>query len=61
MLAWQRPRLPVSGRDIIARGVAPGPAVAARLGAFERLWIAAGFPDDAAAVAALLDRAATAA
>lgn len=56
---WQRPRLPASGRDIIARGVAPGPQVAARLGAFERAWIAAGFPQDPAAVAALLDRAAT--
>jgi poly(A) polymerase len=55
-LAWSRPRLPISGRDILARGVAPGREVAARLAAFERAWIAAGFPDDEAAVAALLDR-----
>ena len=54
-LAWPRPRLPVSGRDILARGVAPGREVAARLAAFERGWVAAGFPDDAVAVAALLD------
>ena len=54
-LAWPRPRLPVSGRDILARGVAPGREVAARLAAFERVWVAAGFPDDAVAVAALLD------
>jgi poly(A) polymerase len=54
-LAWDRPRLPVSGRDIIARGVAPGRDVAVRLGIFERAWVAAGFPDDAATVASLLD------
>ena len=57
-LAWQRPRLPASGRDIIARGVAPGREVAARLAAFERAWVAAGFPDDAGRVAAMLDAAA---
>jgi poly(A) polymerase len=56
-LAWARPRLPASGRDIIARGIAPGRDVAARLAAFERAWVAAGFPDDAGKVAALLDAA----
>ena len=56
-LGWQRPQLPASGRDIIARGVAPGREVAARLGAFERAWVAAGFPDTPAAVRALLDAA----
>jgi poly(A) polymerase len=58
LAAWQRPRLPASGRDIIARGVPPGPEVAQRLAAFERAWVAAGFPQDMAAVTALLDRAA---
>lgn len=55
---WQRPRLPASGKDIIARGIAPGPEVARRLGLFERAWVAAGFPADGTAVAALLDAAA---
>ena len=55
---WQRPRLPVSGRDLLARGMVPGPQVAARLQAFERMWVDAGFPEDAATVAMLLDRAA---
>jgi poly(A) polymerase len=55
--AWQRPRLPASGRDIITRGIAAGPAVAAALGRFERAWVAAGFPADTTTVAALLDRA----
>jgi poly(A) polymerase len=58
LIGWQRPRLPASGKDIIARGVAPGPAVAQRLGVFERAWVAAGFPQDAATVTALLDDAA---
>ena len=57
-LAWARPKLPASGRDIIARGVAPGREVAVRLGAFERAWVAAGFPDTPEVVAALLDSAA---
>ena len=58
LIGWQRPRLPASGKDIIARGVAPGPAVANRLGMFERAWVAAGFPDDAAMIADMLDAAA---
>ncbi len=57
LMAWQRPRLPVSGRDIIGRGIAAGPAVAAALARFERAWVSAGFPAEAATVAALLDRA----
>ncbi|MFZ4110530.1 MAG: CCA tRNA nucleotidyltransferase [Polymorphobacter sp.] len=58
LAAWQRPKLPASGRDLISRGVVPGPEVARRLGAFERAWVAAGFPGDAVQVAALLDAAA---
>ncbi len=54
---WQRPRLPIGGRDLLARGYVAGPAVAARLVAFEKLWVAAGFPQDAATVTALLDDA----
>lgn len=61
VLAWQRPRLPVGGRDLLARGLPPGPSVAARLLAFERLWVEAGFPQDAATVTDLLDRAVAAA
>jgi poly(A) polymerase len=58
LIGWQRPKLPASGKDIIARGVAPGPEVARRLGAFERAWVAAGFPQDSAVIAAMLDVAA---
>lgn len=48
------PVSPLSGRSIIARGVAPGPRVGRILKAFDRLWEAAGFPVDRAAVEGLL-------
>jgi poly(A) polymerase len=51
---WSRPLLPISGRDIIARGVDPGPEVSRRLKAFERRWVAAGFPADEASIDRLL-------
>ncbi len=43
---WARPRLPVTGGDLIAMGLAPGPAVARRLAEVEARWIAAGFPGE---------------
>jgi poly(A) polymerase len=58
LAGWERPKLPASGRDLIARGVVPGPEVAKRLGVFERAWVAAGFPTDLATVTVLLDHAA---
>lgn len=42
--AWRSPRMPVSGRDLIAMGVPPGPEVSRLLGEVERRWVAAGFP-----------------
>lgn len=53
---WTPPRLPVGGGDLVARGLAKGPAVARALRAVETRWIAEGFPD-AARVAALADAA----
>jgi poly(A) polymerase len=41
---WRVPRLPVSGGDLIARGLAAGPVVAKTLKAIERSWVEAGFP-----------------
>ena len=41
---WERPRLPVSGGDLIARGLSAGPVVAATLQAIERRWISEDFP-----------------
>jgi poly(A) polymerase len=50
---WQRPRIPVSGGDLIAMGLEAGPVVAATLQAIERDWAASGFTPDKAAVRAL--------
>lgn len=44
--SWSKPVLPVTGRHLIERGLAPGPEVSRRLGDVERDWIAAGFPAD---------------
>ncbi|MEA3016352.1 MAG: poly(A) polymerase [Sphingomonadales bacterium] len=53
---WQPPRLPISGGELIAMGLAPGPAVARTLQAVEREWKEAGFPTDRAAVKAIARR-----
>ena len=42
---WSVPQLPIKGRDIIARGVEPGPQVAKLIREVERQWIAREFPD----------------
>jgi poly(A) polymerase len=47
---WDRPRLPLSGGDIIAMGLVPGPSVARTLQAIERDWILEGFPAEDEAV-----------
>lgn len=47
---WQEPRLPISGRDLIALGVPMGPAVSRLLLQVENDWIDAGFPADRDAV-----------
>ncbi|MES2491993.1 MAG: CCA tRNA nucleotidyltransferase [Pseudomonadota bacterium] len=54
LTGWQIPQFPLRGRDIVARGVHAGPAVARILHAIETRWIAEGFPDSAR-VNAMLD------
>jgi poly(A) polymerase len=51
---WTPSRLPLSGGDLVARGLSKGPAVATALRLVESRWIAAGFPD-AARTAAIAD------
>jgi poly(A) polymerase len=51
-----RPRLPISGGDLIAMGLAPGPVVAATMQAVEREWARSGFPADKSEVRALARR-----
>ena len=51
------PKLPFSGADLIARGVAGGPRIGQTLRAFQSLWIRAGFPGEPETLARLLDEA----
>jgi poly(A) polymerase len=46
--AGTRPVLPVTGADLVARGVSPGPGVGQALRAARTLWLAEGCPSDAA-------------
>ncbi|ABY29865.1 CCA tRNA nucleotidyltransferase [Methylorubrum extorquens] len=55
--AGTRPVLPVTGADLVARGVAPGRAVGAGLRAARDLWLASGCPDDAETRERLIARA----
>jgi poly(A) polymerase len=50
-------RLPISGTELIARGVSPGPPVGRVLRAFQALWIRRGFPKEPETLACLLDEA----
>lgn len=40
---WKQPRFPIKGRDLLAAGVVPGPAVGALLAELEAWWIAGDF------------------
>jgi poly(A) polymerase len=51
------PKLPVGGADLMARGMKAGKAVGEALADIEKNWIAAGFPEDAQAVDALVTAA----
>jgi poly(A) polymerase len=58
---WTAPRLPLRSADFMARDVPKGPALGAAMRAAEDAWIAAGFPDDPAALKRITDDAADAA
>jgi len=51
------PKLPFSGADLLARGVAAGRPVGQALRAFQALWIRAGFPKEPETLARLLEQA----
>jgi len=55
---WTAPRFPLKSADLVARGVARGPALGEALRAAEEAWIAAGFPPDKAALDRIADDAA---
>jgi poly(A) polymerase len=60
LLRWPRPVFPLKAADLVTRGIAKGPALGAALRAAEQAWIAADFPSDPAALAAIADAAARA-
>jgi poly(A) polymerase len=51
------PVFPLKAADFMKRGVEKGPALGAAIAAAEKAWIAAGFPSDADALAAIADSA----
>ena len=54
---WTAPVFPLKSKDFTKRGVEKGPRLGATLAAAEEAWIAAGFPSDRAALAAIADAA----
>ncbi len=52
---WPVPSLPISASDLMARGIAKGPVLGAALRTAEAAWIKAGFPQDQAAIAAIVE------
>lgn len=55
---WTAPKFPLKAADFIARGVAEGPALGQVLALAEDAWLAADFPLEQAALAAIADQAA---
>jgi poly(A) polymerase len=52
-----KPRLPIGGADLIARGVAAGRPVGRALRVFQARWIRAGFPKEPQTLTRLLEEA----
>jgi poly(A) polymerase len=50
---WNRPRFPLTGRDVMAAGVPEGPVVGRVLAEVEEWWTDADFPED---MSSILDR-----
>ena len=57
---WTAPTFPLKAKEFTKRGIEKGPRLGAALAAAEEAWIAAGFPADRAALAAIADAAAAA-
>lgn len=53
---WTMPVFPLSGADVRALGIAPGPWIGALLKGIERDWIAGGFAEDRAALLDVLSK-----
>ncbi len=55
---WSVPKFPLRAADFVARGIAEGPALGHVLTLAEDAWMAADFPLEASALAAIADQAA---
>ncbi len=55
---WSAPKFPLRAADFIARGIAEGPTLGHVLALAEDAWLAADFPLDQTALAAIADQAA---
>jgi len=53
---WTAPKFPLRAADFVSRGVAEGPALGHVLTLAEDAWLAADFPLDPAALAAIADQ-----
>jgi poly(A) polymerase len=56
---WSAPKFPLKAADFIARGIAEGPTLGHVLALAEDAWLAADFPLDQTALAAIADQAAS--
>ncbi len=54
---WSAPKFPLKAADFIARGIAEGPALGHVITLAEDAWLAADFPLDEGALAAIADQA----
>ena len=57
LLSTPEPTLPITGADVVARGVTHGQRIGATLKKLQALWIRAGFPREPETLARLLDEA----
>jgi poly(A) polymerase len=55
LAAFEPPRLPVGGHDLMAGGIPPGPALGQALRRLEEAWIASDFTADREALLAMLE------
>ena len=55
---WSAPKFPLRAADFISRGIAEGPALGHVLTLAEDAWLAADFPLEASALAAIADQTA---
>ncbi len=59
-LVLAEPKLPISGADLLARGMSPGKAIGDMLDEIEKQWILKGFPENPEVFAQIVTQALTA-